>query len=146
MIDKTPLTRHPSINSESASDGESLQSRDPSALSDSEISANLSESRVAHRQPEPADQDPGLKILLTRMDTAFSEYARESEQLSVLLSKSKSLPGWTSYNDLLRQRTVEVVAHEQYRRIQDELFKRIVPPSVDEKPDTKFSWMIAKAR
>jgi len=80
------------------------------------------------------------------MDTAFSEYARESEQLSVLLSKSKSLPGWTAYHELLRQRTAEVVAHEQYLRIQDELFKRIVPPSVDEKPDTKFNWLIAKTR
>jgi hypothetical protein len=146
MIDRTPLTRHPSINSESASDGQTLRSKNPSDLSDGEISENLSESQPVHRQPEPAEQDPGLKILLTRMDTAFSEYARESEQLSVLLSKSKSLPGWTSYNELLRQRTVEVVAHEQYRRIQDQLFKRIVPPSVDEKPDTKFNWMIAKAR
>ena len=52
--------------------------------------------------------DPELKILLTRMDTAFSEYSRESEQLSVRLSKGKGLPSWTSYNDLL---------------------KRIVPPS-----------------
>jgi|ERR1700684_2316449 hypothetical protein len=145
MTDRAPLTKHPSINSESTSDGQT-QSKNPSELADREIAANLSESQAIHCQPEPTEQDPGLKILLTRMDSAFSEYARESEQLSVLLSKSKSLPGWTSYNDLLRQRTVEVVAHEQYRRIQDELFKRIVPPSVDEKPDTKFSWMIAKAR
>jgi hypothetical protein len=145
MTDKAPLTKHPSINSESAGD-RTAQSRNPPELSDREISANSSESREVHRQPEPAAEDPGLKILLTRMDTAFSEYARESEELSVLLSKTKSLPGWTSYNELLRQRTVEVVAHEQYRRIQDELFKRIVPPSADEKPDTKFSWMIAKAR
>jgi hypothetical protein len=56
----------------------------------------------------PSVLDPELKILLTRMDTAFSEYSRESEQLSVLLSKRKHLPSWTSYNDLL---------------------KRIVPPS-----------------
>jgi|SRR5580692_8979791 hypothetical protein len=146
MIDRTPLTRHPSINSESSSDGQTLQSKNPLEPSDREISENLPASRELYRQPEPSAEDPGLKILLTRMDTAFGEYARESEQLSVLLSKTKSLPGWTSYNELLRQRTVEVVAHEQYRRIQDELFKRIVPPSVDEKPDTKFSWMIAKAR
>jgi hypothetical protein len=134
MIDKGPLGKHHSLNSETTNDGQTLQNKNPSEFADREIAANLSE------------QDPGLKILLTRMDTAFSEYARESEQLSVLLSKSKNLPGWTLYNELLRQRTVEVVAHEQYRRIQDELFKRIVPPSVDEKPDTKFSWMIAKAR
>ncbi len=146
MIDKGPLTKHHSCDAESANDGQTLQSKNPSELADREISANLSESQKVHRQSEPAEQDLGLKILLTRMDTAFSEYARESEQLSVLLSKSKSLPGWTLYNELLRQRTVEVVAHEQYRRIQDELFKRIVPPSVDEKPDTKFNWMIAKAR
>jgi len=123
-----------------------LQTKNPSELTNREISANLSESQEVYRQPEPAEQDPELKILLTRMDTAFSEYSRESEQLSVLLSKSKSLPGWTSYHELLRQRTAEVVAHEQYRRIQDELFKRIVPPSVDENPDTKFNRMIAKAR
>jgi hypothetical protein len=146
MTDKAPLTKYPSVNSESASDGHTLQTKNPPELTSREISANLSESQRVHRQPEPADQDPGLKILLTRMDTAFSEYSRESEQLSVLLSKSKSLPGWTSYHELLRQRTAEVVAHEQYRRIQDELFKRIVPPSEDEKPDTKFNWMIAKAR
>jgi hypothetical protein len=146
MIDKGPLTKHHSLNSESTNDGQTLQNKNPSEPTDREIAGNLSESKKVHSPPEAAEHDPGLKILLTRMDTAFSEYARESEQLSVLLSKSKSLPGWTLYNELLRQRTVEVVAHEQYRRIQDELFKRIVPPSVDEKPDTKFSWMIAKAR
>jgi hypothetical protein len=146
MTDKAPLTKYPSVNSESASDGHTLQTKNPSELTSREISANLSESQRVHRQHKPAEQDPGLKILLARMDTAFSEYSRESEQLSVLLSKSKSLPGWTSYHELLRQRTTEVVAHEQYRRIQDELFKRIVPPSEDEKPDPKFNWMIAKAR
>jgi hypothetical protein len=134
------------MHSESASDTHTSQQKNPSELSDKEIAANLSESREVHRQPEPSAEDPGLRILLTRMDTAFSEYARESEQLSVLLSKTKSLPGWTSYNELLRQRTVEVVAYEQYRRIQDELFKRIVPPTVDEKPETKFNWMIARTR
>jgi hypothetical protein len=146
MTDKAPLTKHPFANSESTGDRQALKQNNPSELSDKEISENVAEARDAHRQPEPSAEDPGLKILLTRMDTAFSEYARESEQLSVLLSKTKSLPGWTSYNELLRQRTVEVVAHEQYRRLQDELFKRIVPPSVDEKPETKFNWMIAKAR
>jgi hypothetical protein len=146
MIDKTPLTRHPSVHSESVGDGNAVQHQNPSAIAGSEIAASNSKSPNVHSQPEPSEQDPGLKILLIRMDTAFSEYARESEQLSVLLSKSKSLPGWSAYHELLRQRTAEVVAHEQYRRIQDELFKRIVPPSVDEKPDTKFSWMIARAR
>jgi hypothetical protein len=91
-------------------------------------------------------EDPGLKILLTRMDTAFCEYSRESEKLSVLLSEHKDLPGWTSYHELLRQRIAEVVAYEQYRRIQDELFKRIVPPNADETPDTHFRWLIAKSR
>jgi hypothetical protein len=134
------------MHSESASDARTSHQKNPSELSDKEIAANLSESREVYRQPEPSAEDPGLRILLTRMDTAFSEYARESEQLSVLLSKTKSLPGWTSYNELLRQRTVEVVAYEQYRRIQDELFKRIVPPTVDEKPETKFNWMIARTR
>jgi len=146
MTDKAPLTKYPSVNSEPASDGQTLQTKNPSELINREISANLSMSQKVYRQPEPAEKGPGFKILLTRMDTAFSEYSCESKQLSVLLAKSKSLPGWTSYHELLRQRTAEVVAHEQYRRIQDERFKRIVSPSVDEKPDTKFNSMIAKAR
>jgi hypothetical protein len=134
------------MHSEFATDAQTSQQKNPPELSGKEIAANLSESREVRRPPEPSAEDPGLRILLTRMDTAFSEYARESEQLSVLLSKTKSLPGWTSYNELLRQRTVEVVAYEQYRRIQDELFKRIVPPTVDEKPENKFNWMIARTR
>jgi hypothetical protein len=146
MTDKSALTRHSSFNSEAVIDGHAAEHNNPVAMAGSETAACSSESQNVHSQPKPSAEDPGLEILLTRMDTAFSEYARESEQLSVLLSKSKSLPGWTSYHELLRQRTAEVVAHEQYRRIQDELFKRIVPPSVDEKPDTKFNWMIAKAR
>ncbi|MGB8542912.1 MAG: hypothetical protein WCD49_14880 [Candidatus Acidiferrales bacterium] len=146
MTDKSPLTRNPSLNSESASSGGVVPTTNLRGSAATEADANLPGLREGHPPSEPFAQDPGLKILLTRMDTAFSEYARESEQLSVLLSKSKSLPGWTSYHELLRQRTAEVVAHEQYRRIQDELFKRIVPPSVDEKPDTKFNWLIAKTR
>jgi hypothetical protein len=146
MTDKSPLTRNPSLDSESANSGNAGPTTNLRGSTATEADAILPGAREVHPPSESSAQDPGLKILLTRMDTAFSEYARESEQLSVLLSKSKSLPGWTSYHELLRQRTAEVVAHEEYRRIQDELFKRIVPPSVDEKPDTKFNWLIAKTR
>jgi hypothetical protein len=69
------------------------------------------------------------KILLTRMDDAFSDYSHEAEKLSVLLSKPRDLFSWTGYHDLLRQRNAEVVAYEKYRHIKDELFTLINPPN-----------------
>jgi hypothetical protein len=138
--------RNPCISDDSVTDGPVAQNINVPRPVNSEGTAIASESPAVPLRAQPTVEDPGLKILLTRMDTAFCEYSRESEKLSVLLSEHKDLPGWTSYHELLRQRTAEVVAYEQYRRIQDELFKRIVPPNADETPDTHFRWLIAKSR
>ena len=146
MNDKGPLMRNPAIRSESATDRHVAQNTNVAGVEDAEGAAIVSESPAVPPRDQPSAEDPGLKILLTRMDTAFCEYSRESEKLSVLLSQHKDLPGWTSYHELLRQRTAEVVALEQYRRIQDELFKRIVPPNAEETPDTHFRRLIAKSR
>ena len=149
MIDKSPLTRNPGIGAESATDVHVAQNTNVPMRENSEnaeTAAIVPESPATPLRAQPPAEDPGLKILLTRMDTAFCEYSSESEKLSVLLSEHKDQPGWTSYHELLRQRTAEVVAHEQYRRIQDELFKRIVPPNADETPETHFRWLIAKSR
>ena len=146
MNDKSPLIKNPGIGAESAADVHVLQNTNVPVPENAEDAAIAPESPAVPLRVQPSAEDPGLKILLTRMDTAFCEYSSESEKLSVLLSEHKDLPGWTSYHELLRQRTAEVVAHEQYRRIQDELFKRIVPPNADETPDTHFRWLIAKSR
>jgi hypothetical protein len=69
------------------------------------------------------------EILLERMDKAFGLFSQEAEKLSVLLAAKRDPFSWTSYNDLLRQRTTEVVAYEQYRKIRDELFQLINPPA-----------------
>jgi len=146
MSDKGPLIKNPGIGAESATDGHVEQNANVPVLENAEVAAIASESPAVPLRAQPSTEDPGLKILLTRMDAAFCEYSRESEKLSVLLAEHKDLPGWTSYHELLRQRTAEVVAYEQYRRIQDELFKRIVPPNADETPDAHFRWLIAKSR
>jgi len=138
--------RNPGIKPESATDGRVARNTNVPGVEDAEGTAIVCESPAVPPRAQPSAEDPGLKILLTRMDAAFCEYSHESETLSVLLSQHKDLPGWTSYHELLRQRTAEVVAHEQYRRIQDELFKRIFPPNADETPDTHFRWLIAKSR
>ena len=138
--------RNPGINAELATDEAVARKTNVPSLERAEGRAIAPESPAAPLRAQPSVKDPGLKILLTRMDTAFCEYSRESEKLSVLLSEHKDLPGWTSYHELLRQRTAEVVAHEEYLRIQDELFKRIVPPNADETPETHFRWLIAKSR
>jgi hypothetical protein len=70
-------------------------------------------------------------ILRVRMDDAFSDYSRESEKLSLLLADSQYASSWTSYHELLKQRTAEVVAYEKYRKIKDELFTLIVPPPTE---------------
>ena len=145
MTDKGPLMRNPSVDSESTTSAHGARSTKVAGPTGNNAATISSESQDLRPQAELSAQDPGLKILLTRMDSAFAEYSRESEQLSVLLSKCKNLPGWSSYHELLRQRTAEVVAHEQYRRIRDELFKRITPPNADEGPDSSFKWLIAKA-
>jgi hypothetical protein len=138
--------RNHGIGAEPATEGHVARNTNVLLPENAEAAAIAPDSPVDPLRAQPPAEDPGLKILLTRMDTAFCEYSSESEKLSVLLSEHKDLPGWTSYHELLRQRTAEVVAHEQYRRIQDELFKRIVPPNSDETPETHFRWLIAKSR
>jgi len=80
---------------------------------------------------EPPIEDlDDRKVLVTRMDNAFSDYSHEAEKLSVLLAEPSDRFSWTSYHDLLKQRTAEVVAYEKYRNIKDELFTLINPPTV----------------
>jgi hypothetical protein len=55
-------------------------------------------------------------------------FPRKPEKLGVLLAAKRN-PSSSSYQDLLRQRTTEVVAYEQYRKVQDELFRLIDPPA-----------------
>jgi hypothetical protein len=74
------------------------------------------------------------KALLTRMDDAFSDYSHEAEKLSVLLAEPRDPFSWTSYHDLLKQRTAEVVAYEKYRNVKDELFTLIHPPPPQDRP------------
>src|SRR5579862_5165582 len=57
------------------------------------------------------------KILLERMDKAFGLFSQEAEKLSVLLAAKRDPSSWTSYHDLIRQKTVELVAYERYRKI-----------------------------
>jgi hypothetical protein len=80
------------------------------------------------------DDQYSRDILLKRMDRAFSDYSQEAEKLSVLLAEPRSPFSWTSYHDLTRQRTAEVVAYERYRTVRDELFGLINPPAVEERP------------
>ena len=68
-------------------------------------------------------------ILLARMDKAFGNYSYEAEKLSVLLAQTRDPSSWSSYHDLLKQRISEVTAYEQYRKLQEELFTLINPPT-----------------
>lgn len=69
------------------------------------------------------------EVLLEEMDKAFGLFSQEAEKLSVLLAAKRDPSSWTSYHDLLRQRTTEIVAYEQYRKVRDELFQLINPPA-----------------
>jgi hypothetical protein len=80
-----------------------------------------------------------LKILLTRMDEAFSDYSHEAEKLSVLLAETRDPSSWTSYHELLKQRTAEVVAYEKYRNIKDELFRLIDPPTPQDRAQSSVN-------
>jgi hypothetical protein len=68
------------------------------------------------------------KILLERMDRAFSDYSQEAERRSVLLAEPIDPFSGTAYHSLLKQRTAEVIAYEKYRNLKDELFSLIDPP------------------
>jgi len=81
------------------------------------------------RKP-PTEELDNRKVLVARMDNAFSDYSLEAEELSVLLAEPRDQFSWTLYHDLLKQRTAEVVAYEKYRKIKDELFTLINPPTV----------------
>jgi hypothetical protein len=83
----------------------------------------------------PADR----RMLLARMDDAFGDYCREAEKLSVLLAAPRDPFSWTSYHDLLRQRTAEVVSYERYRSIRDELFTFVNPPVPPNRPESSVS-------
>jgi hypothetical protein len=85
------------------------------------------------------EQSGNGMILLRRMDSAFSDYSHEAEKLSVLLAEPRDLSSWTSYHDLVRQRTAEVVAYEKYRNIKDELFTLINPPPPQDRPGSSVS-------
>lgn len=84
-------------------------------------------------------EDPGRAYLLTRMDEAFGTYSLEAERLSVLLAQPRDPASWTSYHDLLRQRTAEVVAYEKYHKIKDELFTLIRPPALQNRPESTIN-------
>lgn len=82
------------------------------------------------------NQQVDHNLLLARMNKAFGDYFHEAEKLSVLLSEPRNLSSWSSYHDLLKQRTAEVVAYESYRRIKDELFRLIDPPLPQDRPQS----------
>lgn len=69
------------------------------------------------------------KILLSRLDEAFAECFRASEQLSTFLGAAQAPSSWSAYHELLKLRTQEIVAFEKYRKIEDELFSHIHPPA-----------------
>ncbi len=74
------------------------------------------------------EQSGNIRILLARMDDAFSEYCHEAEKLSVLLAAHRDPESWTAYHELLKQREAEVAAYAKYRNLKDELFTLINPP------------------
>lgn len=84
-------------------------------------------------------EDAGRRMLLTRMDKAFSDYSQTAEQLSVLLAEARDPSSWTCYHDLLRQRTVELVAYEKYRKLMEELFSLIAPPEPQHRPQSSVN-------
>jgi translation elongation factor EF-Ts len=75
------------------------------------------------------EEHSGRKMLLSRMDSAFSDYSHEAEKLSVMLAEPRNTSSWTSYNELVKQQAVEVAAYEKYRKIKEELFRIINPPA-----------------
>jgi hypothetical protein len=68
------------------------------------------------------------EILLERIDKAFGLFSQEARKTRCVLAAKRN-PSSSSYHDLLRQRTTEVVAYEQHRKVQDELFRLIDPPA-----------------
>ena len=85
------------------------------------------------------EQSGNRKILLARMDYAFSDYCHEAENLSVLLGAPRDTFSWTAYHDLLKQRDAEVAAYEKYRKIKDELFGLIDPPAAPDRRESSVN-------
>jgi hypothetical protein len=83
-------------------------------------------------------QDTASRILLDRMDRAFVDYSQQAERLSALLAKPMDASSWTLYHDLQKQRTVETIAYERYRKLQEELFARIAP-AVPDRPESNVA-------
>jgi hypothetical protein len=79
------------------------------------------------------------KILLARMDGAFSVYCQEAEKLSVLLGEPGDPSSWTTYHELLKQRNAEVIAYEKYRMIKDELFGVIPLPTAPDRRESSVN-------
>jgi hypothetical protein len=80
------------------------------------------------------------RILLTRMDLAFADYSQEAEKLSVLLAEPSEASSWTSYHNLVKQRTAEVASYEKYRGLRDELFTLINPPAEElDRPESSMN-------
>jgi hypothetical protein len=80
-----------------------------------------------------------LRILLNRMDDAFSDYSHEAEKLSVLLGAPRDSFSWSGYHELLKQRDAEAAAYEKYRRIKDELFSLIHPPAAPDRRESSVN-------
>ena len=79
------------------------------------------------------------RFLLERMDQAFGLFSHEAEKLSVLLAATRDPSSWSSYHELLRQKTAELVAYEQYRKIQEELFALISAPTPELRRESSVS-------
>ena len=75
------------------------------------------------------EEQSSRKMLLARMDSAFSDYSHEAEKLSVLLASPRDPASWTLYQELVNQNAAEVASYEKYRKIKDELFRLISAPA-----------------
>lgn len=79
------------------------------------------------------------ETLLQRMDAAFALFSQEAEKLGVLLAVKRDASSGTSYHDLIKQKTMELVAYERYRKIQEELFTLINPPELEIRRESSVS-------
>lgn len=79
------------------------------------------------------------RVLLARMDRAFSDYSHEAEKLSVLLAKPSDVSSWSTYHELLKQRTAEAAAYEIYRGLKEQLFTLIGPPVPLDRPESSIN-------
>jgi hypothetical protein len=79
------------------------------------------------------------RTLLASMDKAFSDYSYEAEKLSVLLAEPEDPSSWSLYHNLLKQRIVEIAAYEAYRRIKDQVFTLINPPTPHDRPESSVN-------